>query len=417
MGIPPSGVDATSPVRVDPRRRRRPSILVAAIVAVAAGLAPAAVAASGEPAPGSSVEFLPPTPEAGVPLIGFQHVKARASALGVVRSLRVAIRSDDPSIPTFESLAGGGPPLPRQATVELDWDTATLTHNGVYRLEAQAETCATTCGTVDTARTGLLVANPPATPGGVRAAFRDRVAVVTWDPGQEADLLGYRVLRSAGDEHTLVGSVEGGRATSFEDTGAPAGLGLSYAVVAVRRSPVAGPPDACRPFAANCATSGRSPWTPLIAIPAVNTPGPGDGTTQVGPGSGTVVVAPPAPPPVVDAAQPAPAPAPPAPAPAAGPTRALSRAADAPARGSAGDDTGSEPLTAEPGPEPGVTAEAPVEVEGLEIARPAPPGGEAGALDRVESASDRTVTVITLVLLALGLLGAYKAKRILRPSR
>lgn len=393
------------------------------MVAAGAFTPVAAAAAVGPPPFPSVVELVPPTPEAGTPLTGVQHVKVQASALGIVRSVHVAVHSDDPSIPSFESHVDRRLDAPLQAVVEVDWDTRTPTHNGVYRLEASAETCTAaqtgaTCGSVDTKRTGLLVANPPATPDGVHAEYRDNVPVVSWNAGGEADLLGYQVLRSAGGGPTPVGSVRAGEPTSFVDAGAPTGVGLSYSVVAVRRSPVAATADQCGFFNAPCTVSAPSTRTPMIAAPVPAPPAPADGTVEVvppPPGPSDTAVAPPAAPPA--AAAPAPAPA----------ADRITAPAQRPSQPSVPTTSGGRPTTsAAPasGPvEQARVAENPpvpqdAQVQGLQLAPPVALDPAAAPHDRLEpSKPDRTAAVLTVILLGLGLLAAHKAKRILRPTQ
>ena len=185
-------------------------------ILAASALAPAG-AASAQVAYGPVVDFVPPTPSAGTPLTGMQHLRAQATA-AVIRGLHLIIRSDDPSIPAFQSQADQGPGIGRDV-VEANWDTSQLTHNGVYRLEALAETCGPAgCQVISSTRPGLLVANPPATPSAVHAAFQNNVPVVSWKSGGEADLLGYEVLRSSPSGPMPVGSVRAGDPTVFTDT-------------------------------------------------------------------------------------------------------------------------------------------------------------------------------------------------------
>lgn len=417
----------TPPISDRSRRRSRARLLLAPLVVAAGAFTPVAARAVGPPPFRSVVELVPPTPEAGTPLTGVQHVKVEASALGIVRSVHVAVHSDDPSIPAFESHVDRRLDAPLQAVFEVDWDTRTPTHNGVYRLEASAETCTAsrmgaTCGSVDTKRPGLLVANPPATPDGVHAEYRDNVPVVSWNAGGEADLLGYQVLRSAGGGPAPVGSVRAGEPTSFVDTQAPTGVGLSYSVVAVRRSPVAATADQCRFFNARCTVSTPSTRTPMIAAPVVTAPAPDpapapappDGVT-IDPGPSDTAVAPPAAPPAAPA---------PAPAPAA---NRITAPAQRPSQPSVPTTSGARPTTsAAPasGPvEQARVAENPpvpqdAQVQGLQLAPPVASDPAAAPHDRLEpSKPDHTAAVLTVILLGLGLLAAHKAKRILRPTQ
>jgi hypothetical protein len=276
------------------------------------------------------------------------------------------------------------------------------------------------CGLVDTKRTGLLVANPPATPDGVHAEYRDNVPVVSWNPGGEADLLGYQVLRSAGGGPTPVGSVRAGEPTSFVDTQAPAGVGLSYSVVAVRRSPAAASADRCRFFNAGCTVSTPSVRTPMIAAPVLAAPVPANGAVGADPpppGPSDAVTAPPAAPPAARAAQPAPAPA----------VNTLTGPAQRPSQRSLPITSGAPPIMSAPsvsGPvEQARVAENPpmpqdAQVQGLQLAPPVASDPAAAPHDRLElSKPDRTAAVLAVILLGLGLFAASKAKRILRPTQ
>src|SRR5688572_9816132 len=116
----------TSPIPNRPRRRFGPWIVLAPAVVAAWALVPV-TAASGQVVPGPPViELVPPTPQAGVPLTGVQHLKAQASVFGIFKSLHLIIRSDDPSIPAFEFRVDRGPSLRQQEFVTFDWDTRGL---------------------------------------------------------------------------------------------------------------------------------------------------------------------------------------------------------------------------------------------------------------------------------------------------
>jgi hypothetical protein len=408
MDTPHGGVDVASPSRTHSRLRFRLRKLLVPAVLAAWALAPAGVA-SAQVAYGMAVDFVPPTPNAGTPLTGVQHLKAQATAI-VVKSLHLIIRSDDPSIPAFQIQADQGTALGQQV-VELDWDTTKLTHNGVYRLEASAETCGQAgCRVITSARTGILVANPPATPAGVHAEFQNNVPMVGWSAGSEADLLGYEVLRSSSSGPTPVGSIRAGDPTAFADTTAPAGVGLTYSVAAVRRSPVTAPGGGCGSFGARCAVSSPSAPTPLIVTPVLAPPSPADGGgSNPAPDQGQAGTAPPAAPPAVQS-NPAPAPPP------------------APARTPQGK-TAQPALPAVPAPLPAVpseqapTVEAPPapadpQVQGLEITPPSPSDTSIAAHDRVDTSKpDKTAAVLTFALLGLGFFAAYRAKGLLRSKQ
>ncbi|HEY8201717.1 MAG TPA: hypothetical protein VII47_10215 [Actinomycetota bacterium] len=372
-------------------------------------LVPAGVA-SAQVAYGPGVGFVPPTPSAGTPLTGVQHVKAQATGV-FIRSLHLIIRSDDPSIPAFQSQADQGSAVEQQ-TVEADWDTSKLTHNGVYRLEASAEVCGPAgCALISSTRAGLLVANPPATPAGVHAAFQNNVPVVSWKAGGEADLLGYEVLRSSPGGPLPVGGVQAGDPTVFTDTTAPVGVAVGYSVVAVRRSPVAAPGGGCGSFGARCTISSPSVPTPMIVTPVLAPPSPADGGAASPPANqGQTGVAPPAAPPAVQGNR---APAPPGPA--------------APALQQKASQKASQPSApAAPAPQPAVPAgsgtavpapQAPpdTEIQGTEVAPSLPSDTTIAAHDRVDTSKpDKTAVVLTFSLLVLGFYAAYRAKGLLR---
>lgn len=410
MGTLHNGVDMTSPARNHSSRQLRLWKLLVPGVLAASVLAPF-TAASAQVAYGAAVDFLPPTPGAGTPLTGVQHLKAQATGL-VIRSLTLIIRSDDSSVPAFETRADEGASV-RQQVVELDWDTRELTHNGVYRFDASAEACGPAgCSVVNASRTGMLVANPPATPAGVHAQFQSNVPVVSWQAGGEADLLGYQVLRSSPGGPTPVGSVTAGKPTAFADTTAPAGVAVSYSVAAVRRSPVATSGDGCGSLGTKCTVSAPSAATPMLATPALGPPPPADGGYSAAPDPNPAPA--PAPPPV--AIQPNPAPAAPT---------------------NRGGKQGVQPKVQPPAPAPAMPAvpvvpvpatdvpQAPVapdavgpQVEGFQASPPGSPEAPFAAHDRVDTSKpDKTAAVLTFVLLALGFYGAYRAKSILLPKK
>lgn len=400
-----------------PRRRLRPggerpvgglalplSLACAALVGTAT-YAPSAVAQT-LPTPAARIEFVDPTPDAGVAITGRETVRASVRTLGLVRNLVVTVRSDDPSIPPFEAKAEQGVPLPNEATVELEWDARRLSHNGVYRFDASAQVCSTECTLIHAERTGIVVSVPPDDPERVTAEYRDAVPVVTWRAGSEADLLGYHVFRYTGT-WALIGSVPVGT-ERLRDVAAPAGTGVSYAVISVRRSPLSGG-NTCGVFGTTCVVSELSDPTPTIAIPAVE-----GGAPAPAPG------APPAPVPAPPAGQ-VPAPAPggapppgpanggPAPAPAAGPAMVLGErvAREAPPAGEAA------PVAPDVSPHADTTEAA--------VPQPAVPddgGAVSQAFRRLESVgADRTALVVTMVLLVLGAAGFYKGRHLLRSGR
>lgn len=262
----------------------------------------------------ATIRFLPPTPSDGSVVEGAQLVRAQAtvSAPSFLKTFKVVIAADDPTIPAFESATTDGPYGRTEHILETDWDTTDLTkYNGAYKIVAMAETCEADCSSQNTSLTsssvgGIRVNNPPGRPTGVRAAFRGDTPIVTWNANREDDLLGYQVLRTDdGSKFVTVGGVPAGEPRSFQDLEAPRGVGLSYSVVAVRRSPVAGPSEACRLFDSTCITSPPSESTQYAAIPG---PPPNSSPAPVEPAPASTLPAPPPPP----ATDPVPEPGPPA---------------------------------------------------------------------------------------------------------
>lgn len=417
-----------------PSPSRRP-LWFASALAAAAVLAP--VAALAEPAAGSGVIFVPPTPAPGTPLAGMQHLRAEAVTQGSIKSMRLTVRSADPSLPAFakqnERTALSG----QHQAIDLDWETATVGHNGAYRAEAIVETCGASCGNVGVAQ-DLLVANPPAVVRGVKAEYRKGIPVVTWQRNLEPDLLGYRVFRFAGGAPEDVGHVNATALPFLVDSAAPHGVGISYSVIAVRKSPTVAGEAVCGAFGDRCTISAPSPPTALIVVPEVKLP---DGSTpSLPPDSGgapqtppqepapqqpgrTVTVVDPAPPPADVAGPPpvAPAPAvvtsvPPADTGTKAGTNGSRIVRTPPLDATGGAAAGSSetppaPAPAEAAPE-GTAATSQLEVVG-------PPAEETTqAFDHLEAAErDQTAAVVTVLLLGAGIFGAYKAKHLLRPGR
>ncbi|MGH2688191.1 MAG: hypothetical protein ACRDKW_05220, partial [Actinomycetota bacterium] len=147
----------------------RTPLLFASALAAAAVLAP--VAALADPAAGSGVVFVPPTPAQGAPVAGPQHLRAEAVTEGSIRSMRLTVRSHEPGLPSYTKQNERRELDGQHQVIELDWDTVSVGHNGTYRAEAAVETCAATCGEVAVAQ-DLLVSNPPAVVSGVKAEYR-----------------------------------------------------------------------------------------------------------------------------------------------------------------------------------------------------------------------------------------------------
>ena len=147
---------------------------------------------------------------------------------------------------------------------EGSWNVDALALNGLYELKATAYSSNTASKT--TTVSGIKVNNPPAAPTGVKAVLKDGVPLVTWNANSEADISGYKVLRSAdGGSFT---QVYGGAGTSASDTNAPHSKPLTYKVVAVRKSPVSAGIESI--------SAGTSALT-VPAPPEAAPPGPGGG--------------------------------------------------------------------------------------------------------------------------------------------
>jgi hypothetical protein len=117
---------------------------------------------------------------------------------------------------------------------EDSWNVDALALNGVYELKATASSSNSASKTSTVS--GIKVNNPPAPPTGVKAVLKEGVPVVSWNANPEADITGYKLLRSA--DGGSFAQVYGGAATSASDTNAPHSKPLTYRVVAVRKSPV-----------------------------------------------------------------------------------------------------------------------------------------------------------------------------------
>ncbi|MGH2721635.1 MAG: hypothetical protein ACRDJO_08535, partial [Actinomycetota bacterium] len=255
--------------------------MFASALTAAAVLVP--VAALAEPAPGSGVIFVPPTPAPGVPVAGMQHLRAEAVTQGSIRTMRITVRSADPSLPAYSKVNERTALSGQHEVIELEWDTTTAGHNGAYRAEVVVETCGASCGEVAVGQE-LLVANAPAAVGGVKAEYRKDTPVVTWHRNLEPDLLGYRIFRTAGGQAEPVGQVNASALPFFIDSAAPTGVGISYSVIAVRKSPFTVGELYCGTFGDKCTLSPPTPGTPLIAVPEVSLP---DGGTPPPDGGGT----------------------------------------------------------------------------------------------------------------------------------
>ncbi|MDQ2725275.1 MAG: hypothetical protein M3Y36_07245 [Actinomycetota bacterium] len=175
--------------------------------------------------------------------------------------------------------------------------------NGTY----QTASCsaATTCGPAS----NVLIAAPPAPPGGARASGPSASVTVTWTSGVEPDLAGYTVTRNgvvvyACNLHgaTLPGSVPCGRLAYTDGRGASGAV--TYGIVAKRFGVDSNPAHylSSSPAVASVTLGSSStsalPPIPVIGIPSfplpvappTTLPSPGSATaaptTTVDPGSG-----------------------------------------------------------------------------------------------------------------------------------
>jgi hypothetical protein len=165
------------------------------------------------------------TPDGSVPI----KVEAKPSSI-------LGLGLEEVSIRVTESGPGGTVTIgDRPGSVfEGSWNVDALPLNGVYELRATASSSNSASKT--TTVPGIKVNNAPSPPTGVKASLKDGVPVVSWNANPEADITGYKLLRSTdGDAFT---QVYGGAATSASDTNAPHSKPITYKVVAVRKSPV-----------------------------------------------------------------------------------------------------------------------------------------------------------------------------------
>ena len=192
---------------------------------------------------------------------------------------------------TITPPAGGGGPInlnlspTGEDTFEATWNTGGLPLNGNYSLEAVATSSSLLGDKSERATASARVSNPPATPTGVKAALKDGVPHITWAANSEADLAGYKVLRSVGGGTPV--QAASGPATSFTDSSAPHSKPLTYKVVAVRKSP-GGSVDS-GPSAASGAVTVPAP--PPEAAPGGEAPAegaPGDPDRPLVPGTNVV---------------------------------------------------------------------------------------------------------------------------------
>lgn len=172
---------------------------------------------------------------------------------------------------------------------EASWNTSSLPYNGNYGLEAVARSSSLLGEKSQRATATAKVANPPATPTGVKAVLKDGVPHVTWSANTEKDLLGYRLMRSADGGGPV--EVSAGAATSFTDSGAPHSAALTYRVIAVRKSPVSAsgvPSGTSAPSAAVTIPAPPPPPEPAAGEAPAGDGAPADSENPVVPGTNIV---------------------------------------------------------------------------------------------------------------------------------
>lgn len=140
------------------------------------------------------------------------------------------------------------------STFEGSWDTTKSVINGAYKIDAVASSSSLLGNKSETDTATVNVANPPATPTGVKSALKEGVPVVTWTANKEADIAGYKVLRS--EDGAAAKQVAAPAETSFTDRSAPHSKALTYRVVAVRKGGSGG------------VESGPSAATAAVTVPA-----------------------------------------------------------------------------------------------------------------------------------------------------
>ncbi|MGH2718664.1 MAG: hypothetical protein ACRDJU_08810, partial [Actinomycetota bacterium] len=231
------------------------------------------------------------TPAANSTLTGTWSVDIQARSINLT-SFAVSIIPTTSGIPALASaatvthtycggllgglgLSGNCPAAPDPDTIQIGWDTTSLTpYNGVYEISATATSGALLGSPTGQTTTisGLNVNNPPQSPTGVTAGLSGTVPVVSWSPNPEPDITDYAVFRSV--SNTAFAPVGTTKATAFQDSSAPQNAALTYAVIAVRSSPVS---SSGIPSTASAVTTvlvaGASAPLP-ISLPALKLPPP-----------------------------------------------------------------------------------------------------------------------------------------------
>ncbi|MEO7803810.1 MAG: hypothetical protein ABIS18_05140 [Actinomycetota bacterium] len=190
----------------------------------------------------SSVGFTSPTPPPGE-VVGTHRVVASAQAQSSIKSFSLHILPDPaetsipPLGPSAQNTVTFDPGVTNYAELDLMWDTVTLTpYNGMYVIKASVYSHVDSSSS-DASVQNLAVNNPPAQPSGVRVKLdKSDIPLITWFSNKEPDLVGYEVLRTAGNNPPV--RIATTQALSYRDVKAPKDVSLSYEVVAVRYSPV-----------------------------------------------------------------------------------------------------------------------------------------------------------------------------------
>lgn len=124
----------------------------------------------------------------------------------------------------------------QEVDVAYEWDTrysldgSTPASNGIYTIEVRAIAQGERASDVDWI--DVVVDNPPTAPSGVLARVSGSEVTLEWEPNPEPDVVGYRVLRSAGNGFRVADVVDvPGFYEAVRDPGS-----YTYKVVALRRS-------------------------------------------------------------------------------------------------------------------------------------------------------------------------------------
>jgi hypothetical protein len=235
------------------------------------------------PALAATAKFVSPTPGSGQTVKGSQTIQVEASpnpgllGLGGETVERVTV--------TIRPVAGtGGSGKEYSAagkSLRFSWDTHPL-YNGGYDLEADATPSSGSPDRISNVR----VNNPPARPGGLKAAPDGPSVTLTWAANKEPDLIDYEVRRSVNNgSFDKLADVKG---TTYKDTSAQPDQKVRYQVVASRRSATGGTIDsaASEPSATLTIPPAAAPPPAPAADPAAaaaapaSAPAPGPGVAK-----------------------------------------------------------------------------------------------------------------------------------------